>query len=167
MLFFRREPIIGHVAKVYLETSFFSACVSTRTTPKSVVWRDTSIEWWEKQASGHELSISDEVVVELSDAEFPQSQVALEMLRGLRLLELTLEARGLAKILVHEKVMPAPAVAGDAIHLAVATIHRMDYVLTWNVRHMANPNKRIHFSTICLRLGFAPPQIVTPDLLEE
>ncbi|MCK6485129.1 MAG: hypothetical protein HUU22_00820 [Phycisphaerae bacterium] len=63
--------------------------------------------------------------------------------------------------------MPRPSVAGDAVHVAAATIHRMDYLVTWNVQHMANPNKRSHFATICLRLGLLPPQIVTPDLLVE
>jgi len=51
------------MARVYLETSFFSACVSTRTSAKSVAWRETSIEWWQTQAARHELYVSDEVVV--------------------------------------------------------------------------------------------------------
>jgi predicted nucleic acid-binding protein len=155
------------MARVYLETSFFSACVSARTSPKSVAWRDTSLEWWQTQAARHEIHVSDEVVAELSHPDFAQGSAALEMLRGLRLLELAPEVRGLARILIREKVMPNPAVSGDAIHIAAATVHGMDYVLTWNVQHMANPNKRTHFVTLCLRLGLLPPQIVTPDLLME
>lgn len=161
------DAILRRVAKVYLETSYFSACVSTRTTPKSIVWRETSIEWWETQAARHELFICDEVVAELADPDFLEREAALNMLRGLGVLELTPEIRGLAEVLVREKVMPAPAVSGDAIHVAAATIHRVDFVLTWNVKHMANPNKRTHFATICLRLGLVPPQVVTPDLLQE
>ena len=153
------------MARVYLETSFFSACVSTRTTPKSVAWRETSNEWWTTQSRRHELFISGEVVKELSDPDFAQNEAALAMLHGLQVLELSSEVHGLAEILVREKLMPAPAVEGDAIHVAAATVHRMDFVLTWNVRHMANPNKWTHFSTICLRLGLIPPQIITPDLL--
>lgn len=155
------------MARVYLETSFFSACVSMRTSAKSVSWRETSNEWWQTQAARHELYISDEVVAELSDPEFVQGPAALAMLRGLRLLELGPEVRGLAEILVREKLMPRPSVSGDAIHVAAATFHGMEYILTWNVQHMANPNKRTHFATICLRLGLLPPQIVTPDLLVE
>ncbi len=161
------RAIIQRVARVYLETSFFSACVSSRTTPKSVGWRATSNDWWETQREKHELFISDEVVVELENPEFPERDAALEMLQGLGLLELTPEIRGLAEVLVREKLMPAPAVSGDAIHVAAATVHRIEYLLTWNVRHMANPNKRTHFAAICLRLGLVPPQIVTPDLLQE
>lgn len=155
------------MAKVYLETSFFSACVSTRQSPKSVAWRETSVEWWETQRQKHELFISSEVVAELSDATFAHRDSALLMLRGLALLELSPEVRGLARALVHEKVMPSPSISGDAMHVAAATNHHVDYLLTWNARHMANPNKRTHFATICLRLGLVPPQIVTPDLLQE
>ncbi len=155
------------MARVYLETSFFSACVSTRASAKSVTWRETRVDWWQTEGVRHELYVSDEVVVELSDPAFAQGPAALEMLRGLRLLELGPEVRGLAGILVREKVMPRPAVSGDALHVAAATTHGMDYVLTWNVQHMANPNKRTHFAMLCLRLSLMPPQIVTPDLLVE
>lgn len=152
---------------VYLETSFFSAAVSERTDARSVTWRDASQEWWATQSGRHQLFVSDEVVAELSDPEFRQGPAALGMLRGLSLLELTPHVLGLAEILVNEKLMPRPSVSGDAIHVAAATIHRMDFVLSWNVRHLANPNKRAHLSAICLRLGFVPPQILTPDLLME
>ncbi|MCK6485128.1 MAG: hypothetical protein HUU22_00825 [Phycisphaerae bacterium] len=85
------------MAHVYLETSFFSACVSTRTNPRSIAWRETSTEWWQTQAPRHELFVSDEVVAELSHPDFAMANAALEMLRGLQLLELTVEVRGLRK----------------------------------------------------------------------
>jgi hypothetical protein len=62
--------------------------------------------------------------------------------------------------------MPGP-VAGDAVHVATATFHGVDFLLTWNVRHLANPNKTAHLQAVCLRVGLAPPGIVTPDLLWE
>jgi hypothetical protein len=61
--------------------------------------------------------------------------------------------------------MPAPAVEGDALHFAAALVHRIDYLMTWNQRHLANPNKRTHLLVVCARLGYLPPEIVTPDLL--
>ena len=48
---------------------------------------------------------------------------------------------------------------------SVATVHRMEYVLTWNVRHLANANKLEHLRIICRRVGYLPPQMVTPDTL--
>jgi predicted nucleic acid-binding protein len=80
---------------------------------------------------------------------------------------LTPEIRGLAKIRVSEKVMPGPDASGDAVHVAAAIAHRVDYLLTWNVRHLANLNKLEHVRVICQRLGYIPPVITTPDVARE
>ena len=151
---------------VYLETSFLSACVTDRTDPASVYRRELSREWWSVQARRYDLFISAEVVAELSHADYPCREAALEFIAALPLLPVTDEVRGLAELLVREKVMPAP-VAGDALHVAVATVHETDYMLSWNVRHLANPSKTAHLRRICLRAGMTPPQIVTPELLWE
>ncbi len=75
------------------------------------------------------------------------------------------EVIGLAQILVAERVMPGPAQGGDAVHVAAATIHGVDYILSWNLSHLSNPNKIMHLRSVCLKLGMIPPRIVTPDLL--
>jgi hypothetical protein len=155
------------VAKVYLETSFFSACVSTRMDPKTSGWRVTSNEWWETEAKRHELFISAEVVRELAAPSFPNRSKAMEMIRQTSVLALSDDVIDFAEILVNEKVMPGPATEGDALHVAAATIHGMEYVLTWNVRHLANPKKRTHFGIICMRLGLVAPMLITADLLQE
>ncbi len=62
--------------------------------------------------------------------------------------------------------MPGP-VAGDAIHVATAAVHRIEYMLSWNVRHLANPNKVDHLRQVCRRLGLVSPLILTPDMLWE
>ena len=151
---------------VYLETSFISACVTDRTDAASVYRRDTSREWWSTQARRYDLFISAEVLAELSHPDYPCREAALEFVRDLPLLPVNDDVRGLAELLVREKVMPEP-VAGDALHVAVATVHEADYMLSWNVRHLANPSKTAHLRKICLRAGMTPPQIVTPDLLWE
>jgi len=155
------------MASVYLETSFFSECVTIRTGTIDLGRRATSLNWWRKHAQSFALYVSPEVVAELSSPDFQEAvrEPALDMLVGLPALALTEEVAALAEHLVRERVMPSPARGGDAIHLAAATIHRMDYLLTWNQRHLANPNKRTHFTVICARLNLAAPQIVTPDLL--
>jgi len=89
------------------------------------------------------------------------------MLENLNILDPNNEVRDLARLLVQEHVMPGPATRGDAIHVATAVIHRMDYILTWNIKHLANHNKRRHMSMICMRIGYVAPMIVTPDFLQE
>jgi hypothetical protein len=118
------------MARVYLETSSVSACVTNRTDPASIYRRDVSQDWWRTQAGRHELFISAEVVTELSRPTFPVSREALDWVRDVPLLDVDEEVRGFAEILVREMVMPAP-VAGDAIHVSVACVHDVDYVLTW------------------------------------
>jgi hypothetical protein len=124
------------------------------------------IEWWNTQRVRHDLFLSAEVIAELSAPGFKQSAKALALVREVPLLALTEEVRGLARVLIREKVVPGP-LAGDALHVAAACWHAMNYVVSWNVRHLANPNKLIHLRAICLRLELIPPRIVTPDLLWE
>jgi len=154
------------VAKVYLETSYISACVATRTDAACVYRRQVSEEWWNNQRRHHELFISAEVIAELSDPEYPNSPAALKWIDGVPLLGLTEDVAGLATLLVRERVMPGP-VAGDAVHVAAATVFSIEYMLSWNVRHLANVNKLEHLRVICRRAGYVPPLIVTPDLLWE
>lgn len=154
------------MARVYVETSFISALVTDRTDPGSVVRRETSLQWWARFRQHHQLFASAEVIQELDDPAFRGREEALRLAAEADLLQIDDEVVGFAAILVKEKVMPGP-VAGDAIHVAVAATYRMDYLLSWNVRHLANPSKLVHLGTICLRLGLVPPRIVTPDLLWE
>jgi hypothetical protein len=154
------------VARVYLETSFVSACVTDRTDVRSLYRREASLEWWAEQSSRHSLFISAEVMDELANPAHRRARESLEFVAAVPLLPIDEGVHGLAKILVRETAMPGPA-KGDAIHVAVACIHGMEYMLSWNVRHLANPNKIEHLRRVCLRVGVVPPRILTPDLLWE
>jgi hypothetical protein len=153
--------------RVYLETSLFSECCTIRTSEIARGRRATSLDWWHHQSDKFECLISAEVVRELSSEAFPEAarEPALGMLPGLPLVELSSDVIGLANILVTGRVMPSPANEGDAIHFAAAVVHRVDYLLTSNQKHLANPNKRTHLQVVCARLGYLVPEIVTPDLL--
>jgi len=155
------------VSSVYLETSFFSECCTVRTSEIARGRRATSLEWWENHAPKFDRYISAEVVRELSSDAFPEQvrMPALTMLAGLPQLAVTDEVVGVASVLVRERVMPGPAAQGDALHLAVALVHQMDHLVTWNQQHLANQNKRAHLLVVCARLGYLLPEIVTPDLM--
>ena len=101
----------------------------------------------------------------MSSEGFRNSSDALALASAAALLEINDDVRGLAKVLVREKVMPGPEDAGDAIHVAAATVHRMDFVLTWNQKHLANRNKIPHLREVCRRAGFVPPELTTPESL--
>lgn len=152
------------MARVYLETSFISACVSTRTDTASAYRQELSLEWMRSFADLHRLFVSAEMTNELDVPAFPNRTHALAMIDDFAMLTLTEDVAGLAAIFVREQVMPGP-VRGDAIHVAVCCVHSIDFLLSWNVRHLANPRKIVHLKKVCVRAGYVPPQIVTPDLL--
>ena len=152
--------------EVYVETSFVSACVTTRQDASSIHRRRESLEWWGSERRKHELVVSDEVLIELGNPAYPSRSDALDFIQELPVLAVNDEALGLARIFIDEQVMPLP-LGGDAVHVAVATLAHAEYILSWNVRHLANPNKRVHLAKICMRLGIAPPIIVTPESLWE
>jgi hypothetical protein len=154
------------VAKVYLETSFFSACVTTRTDVDSQSWKGRSLSWLKTQAPKHELFISAEVVAELSVPTYPNREAALAFTAGMQLLSVDEQVLMLGQMLIEQRVMPGP-LKGDAIHVAVAAYHGMEYLLSWNVKHLANPNKRVHLARVLMNVGRAVPAIVTPEVLWE
>lgn len=112
------------------------------------------------------MYISVEVACELDRPKFRRSHEALRLVRGVPLVPVNEDVPGLARLPVHEKVLPGPA-AGDAVHVAASTVHAIEYMPTWNVKHLANPSKVEHLRAICIRLGLPPPPIVTPELLWE
>ncbi len=148
--------------QVYLETSFVSACVSRKRDPASIYHRAVSQDWWETQAGLHRCFISGEVLLELNAPAHRQREEALALVKGVPVLRITDKVIGFAEILVRKKVMPGP-VAGDALHVAVAAVHEIEYILSWNVRHLANPRKLDHLRSVCLCSGLLVPTIVTPD----
>src|SRR5689334_21962250 len=145
--------------RVYLETSFFSACVWDRKDAKSIYRKQQSQLWWTEQRHYHHLYLSAEVLAELSDPSFRNRDEALELATELELLTLNEDVLGLAKILVREKVMPGPEDGGDAIHVAAATVFGIDFLVTWNQLHLANRNKVPHLREVCRRVGYVPPDI--------
>jgi hypothetical protein len=88
----------------------------------------------------------------------------LAVLQELPLLEQTEEATQLAQALVDQVPLPERA-AVDALHVAIAAVHGMDYLLTWNCTHIANATLRGPIVSVCRASGYEPPAICTPDEL--
>lgn len=150
------------MSKIYLETSFISACVTTRSTIRSVYEREVSLYWWKQEAPKHNVFVSDEVVHELSDPRYPRSAEAMKFIEGIEAISVVPKMVTLAKAFVDRQVMPKP-IGGDALHVAMATVAAMEYVVTWNVKHLANPNKVLHLNAVCFEFGLMPPKILRPD----
>jgi len=87
-------------------------------------------------------------------------------IEGLPLLDMTTEAVELAALLLDRLALP-PQAAADAAHVAVAAVHGVEFVLTWNVAHIANAALRRRVEEVCRAQGYEPPILCTPDELME
>jgi hypothetical protein len=117
----------------------------------------------ENYSHSHELFASDSVVLELSAPTYPRRNEALALASTYNRLPSTPQANALARVFVDHRVMPRN-LAGDALHVAIATLAQMDVLLTWNVAHLANENKRRHLQVVCLQYGCLPPRLRRPDV---
>jgi predicted nucleic acid-binding protein len=150
------------MARVYLETSFVSACVTLRVDDASLYQRWQSLSWSHRERRPHDLWISAEVLRELSDEMFTARFRALSFVAGIPCLPIDPDVERLARLLIRERLAPGPT-TGDALHAAIAIGHGMDTLLTWDARHLANPNKRSRLERFCHRLGYRAPRFLTPD----
>jgi predicted nucleic acid-binding protein len=123
-------------------------------------------EWWNARAA-FDLYVSQFVLDEASTGDSAAAARRAEALRDLPILDLTRDATLLAAEFVRAGGIPARARI-DALHVAVAAVHGIDYLVTWHCTHIANATKRGRLETICRSSGFDPPIICTPlELVQE
>ena len=147
--------------KVYIETTIPSFYHEIRTEPDMVARRDWTREWWNEWRAPYELVISDAVIDELGRGDHPVKEKAVELIQELEVLEITPEIGEIVEAYIRNKVMPKDPV-GDAMHLALASFYKCDFLLTWNCRHLANANKIGHIRRINSILGLYVPELVMP-----
>lgn len=147
--------------RVYVETSIPSFYHELRTTPDVIARRDWTLQWWEGAADRYELLTSPAVINELSAGIPERSALRLSLIRDLRLLPIEAAITEIAATYIQQKVMPADP-AGDALHLAIASFHKCDFLVTWNCAHIANANKFGHIRRVNTMLGLFVPALVTP-----
>jgi len=152
---------------VYVETTIPSFYFEVRTEPEMVARRNWTREWWDQHRSEFVVVTSELVLDELSRGEFPKKEDTLELLKPLGLIQVTEEIVEIVEVYIRNHVMPKNPV-GDALHLALASYHKCDFLLTWNCRHLANANKFDHIRRVNTVLGLFSPTLLTPlELLGE
>lgn len=153
--------------RVYIETSFVSYLVARRSRDLIVAARQQlTIEWWENQRDKFELFISETVLQEARRGDAGEIAKRLSILNTLTLLDVTDEALQLANELIKRGTLPTKA-AVDAVHISIATVHKMDYLLTWNCKHIANGHVRKMAGRFFREAGYEPAVICTPEELGE
>ena len=150
---------------VYLETSFISYLVARPSRDVIVAGhQQTTQEWWANRRSEFENCVSQIVVDEASAGDPAEVQKRLAIIGSLPALEITEEAESLAEAIMAAGMLPPHAVR-DAAHVAVASVHAIDFLLTWNCKHLANAQIARRIALVCEKLGQRMPIICTPEEL--
>lgn len=150
--------------RVYLETSFFSYLTGRQTADRTIAMRQAeTVSWWQKELPECDCFVSGYVTVECSDGNPEQAAKRLSYLANLPELDGDDDrVVALANDLIAAHALPEGEVT-DALHIATSAVHGMDYLLTWNCRHMANPHTLPKTRQIVEKAGYRCPAIITPS----
>jgi hypothetical protein len=150
---------------VYLETTFISYLVARPSRDLIVAGHQQATrDWWADRRPKFECYVSQVVIGEASVGDVTEVQKRLAVIGNLPVLEVTAEAESSTQAILSSGVLPPRAVR-DAAHIAVAAVHAIDYLLTWNCKHLANAQIMRRIALVCERLGHRMPIICTPEEL--
>lgn len=153
------------MAKVYLETTILSY-LTARPSRDLVVagHQQLTRDWWDQRSSLFDMYVSQLVLREARSGDPDAAKRRLTVIEGIPLLEITEDATELARRLVEGGPIPTKAMA-DALHISVATVNGLEYLLTWNMAHIANAELRPRIERVCRASGYEPPVLCTPEEL--
>lgn len=153
--------------KVYIETSVISYLTADVSADLVIAARQyTTHRWWKGGRKEFDCFASRLVFQEASCGDPELARRRLEIIAEMPELAITKDVEELAEDLVTIGPLPRNA-ANDAIHIAVATVHGLDYLLSWNQKHIANIMMRDKVESTCRLRGYRPLAICTPDQLVE
>lgn len=147
---------------VYIETSILGY-LTARSSRDIVIAANIEVtrEWWNIRRGNFQLYSSQAVVQETAQGDAEIAAQRLEIVRNLALLDLNQAVLDLAEQFLERSNLPAKADI-DAIHIAAATVHGMDYLLTWNCKHIANAQIQRKLAEVSFDLGYELPILCTP-----
>lgn len=147
---------------VYIETSILGY-LTARPTRNLILAANVEVtkEWWEFRRSSFTLYVSQVVLDEVARGDTEIALKRLQILNGLPLVELNQAVKNLSAQFLARSNLP-PKASDDAVHIAAATVHGLDYLLTWNCKHIANAQIQRKLAAISLDFGYELPIICTP-----
>lgn len=147
---------------VYIKTSLVGY-LTLRPSNNLILMANLEItpRWWDTRRGQFNLYISQVVLDEAAEGDLEMAAKRLKILQDISVLELTQAVQDLGAQFLKRSNLPSKA-SDDSIHIAVATIHGLDYLLTWNCKHIANAQIQRKLREICLDFGYKLPTICTP-----
>ena len=148
--------------RIYIESTIPSYVVArpSRDSIKAMRQQLTK-DWWESKRKEHELFTSQIVLDEIGRGELEMAGKRIQLLEKVAFLDMTGEAKMLTREILESGLLPADA-DSDAAHIALATTHKMDILLSWNCKHIANPFIQADLRRLALGFGHALPVLCTP-----
>jgi predicted nucleic acid-binding protein len=144
---------------VYVDTTVPSYYVDQRESLRLHI--DRTRQWWDRERGEYQLYVSDLVVLELQEGDYPGKQEALGLVASVPRLAPAPEIGEIVQAYLARHLMPGRDMR-DAFHLAFASYYKLDFLLTWNCSHLANARKQQHIRAVNSALGLPSPVIVTP-----
>ncbi len=153
---------------VYVETSVVSYLTSLPSRDSLVLSRqEATRQLWNEHLDDFELIVSDIVISEIRQGDEKEVQLRLKAVADFTRLDMSSQANALAQYLVDTGAVPQNS-PQDAQHIAIAAVDNLDYLISWNFKHIVNEAKREHISQVCRAAGFQPTNVCTPiNLIEE
>lgn len=153
--------------KVYIETTVISYLVARPSNDVTVFDRQRSTQQlWEEYADAFEFVTSEIVLGEAERGNPREAQRRITLLDSLRELRLSPEAAALVHKLIDAGAVPSQFLP-DGQHIAIAVVHSIEYLVSWNYKHIVNETKRQHITDVCLSAGYQPTTLCTPEALIE
>jgi len=155
------------MATAYIETTIPSYYVARPSGSLSQAARQASTrQWWDSGCSGLDLYTSLETFDEAAKGDKEMDLARKSLLDSYQLLSVTDQVISLASTLVTSGLVPSKA-ASDALHIAVASVYKIDYLVTSNFKHIANPFLRDRMQRKIAEIGFEMPVMCSPEELLE
>ena len=152
---------------VYLDTSVLSYIAARPFgDPITAEHQRITQDWWKIARQHYTLVASEVVYAEAARGDPNAARKRIALLEGIEILESSSETEKLAELLIHARVVPSKAFV-DASHIAIAAVNRIDYLATWNLRHIANESKLPEVRRVLTALDCHTPRICTPATLME
>jgi hypothetical protein len=148
---------------VYVETTVIGNIVGRlHPNPAIAARQQVTRSWWTIALRRCRLFTSQVALDECAEGDPSAAAERLEITRPVELLDTTDEAKALARALMNRHAVPASQ-PRDALHISIAAVHRVEFIVTWNFKHILNPHLQTKIAEVCRDEGYQPPVICTPQ----
>lgn len=152
---------------VYIETTVVGNIAGRlHPDPTIRVRQELTRKWWAVAPDVYRLVTSQITLDECADGDPDAAAERLKLMDGIELLDVTDDARSLTKSLIERLAVPASQ-PRDALHIAIGAVQGVQFIVTWNFKHILNPHRQNRIADTCRLEGYAPPVICTPQQLME